>query len=302
MQTGMDCSIIRGVAEATRSEGASPCPLCHHTSIGAHLGAVRGPAARTQDGPSVRLPSPSHSRPGGLREAGCRSGLRLRLLWRIAEEGCSATTLRRRRDEWIEMGLMDALEGIALCAYDRIIGLELADVSVDGCITKAPCGGQKAGKSPVDRGKQGISSVLNDGGRQRDPSWGSQCPGQSSHDSPLLSPTLEAFADLPEQAQVHLDKAHDSKITRRLLEERGLVGVISEKGKNRAPLTAGLRWVVERTNSWHNAHKKLVWCTEREGRVIDFWISFSNVIIIVRRLIGQAWSRYRWEDRPVRCP
>ena len=65
--------------------------------------------------------------------------------WRIADEGCSATTLRRRRDEWIEMGLMDALEGIALAAYDRIIGLELADVCVDGCITKAPCGGQKAG-------------------------------------------------------------------------------------------------------------------------------------------------------------
>jgi hypothetical protein len=29
--------------------------------------------------------------------------------WRIAEEGCSATTLRRRRDEWIETGAMDAL-------------------------------------------------------------------------------------------------------------------------------------------------------------------------------------------------
>jgi IS5 family transposase len=122
------------------------------------------------------------------------------------------------------------------------------------------------------------------------------------HDSPLLSPTLEAFADLPEQASVHLDKAYDSKVTRRLLEERALVGVISEKGKNRAPLMVGLRWVVERTNSWHNAHKKLVWCTERKDRVIDFWIAFSNVIIIVRRLIRQAWSRYRWEDRPVRCP
>ena len=67
--------------------------------------------------------------------------------WRIAEEGCSATTLRRRRDEWIEMGLMEALEGMALAAYDRIIGLDLADVCVDGCITKAPCGGEKAGKA-----------------------------------------------------------------------------------------------------------------------------------------------------------
>ena len=53
--------------------------------------------------------------------------------------------------------------------------------------------------------------------------------------------------------------------------------------------------MVERTNSWSNAHKKLVWCTERRGRVIDFWMAFSNVIIIVRRLIREAWTRYRWE-------
>ena len=38
--------------------------------------------------------------------------------WRIADESCSATTLRRRRDEWIEAGLMDALEGMAREAYD----------------------------------------------------------------------------------------------------------------------------------------------------------------------------------------
>src|ERR671913_181156 len=218
---------------------------------------------------------------------------------RIAEEGCSATAIRDRRDEWIELGAMDELREIVLSAYDRFIGLELEEVSVDGCITKAPCGGEKAGKSPVDRGKQGIkrSTMVDANGIP----LGVLSAPANHHDSPLLGPTLEAFADLPEQASVHLDKAYDSKVTRRLLEERALVGVISEKG-NRAPLTAGLRWVVERTNSWHNAHKKLAWCTEREDRVIGFWISFSNVIIIVRRLIGQAWSHYRWEDRPVRCP
>jgi hypothetical protein len=36
---------------------------------------------------------------------------------------------------------------------------------------------------------------------------------------------------------------------------------------------------IERTNSWHNAHKKLVWSTERVGRVIDFWVAFSEVVI-----------------------
>jgi hypothetical protein len=113
--------------------------------------------------------------------------------------------------------------------------------------------------------------------------------------------TLEPLAELPDRASVHLNHAFDSKVTRRLLEERGLMGVISEKG-NRVPLTAGLRWVVERTNSWHNAHKRLVWCTERDGRVIDFWVAFSEVVIIVRRLIREGWMRYRWESRPSRRP
>jgi transposase len=71
--------------------------------------------------------------------------------WRIADETCSATTLRRRRDEWIEAGVMEQLRGLALAAYDRVLGLRLSDIAIDCCITKAPCGGEKAGKSPVDR-------------------------------------------------------------------------------------------------------------------------------------------------------
>ena len=60
---------------------------------------------------------------------------------------------------------------------------------------------------------------------------------------------------------------------------------------------------VERTNSsWQNAHKKLVRCTERNWRVIDFWIALSNVIIIVGRLLRRAWTNYRWEGRPSRRP
>ena len=102
---------------------------------------------------------------------------------RIAEEGCSATALRDRRDEWIELGLMEKLRGIALTAYDRLIGLELEDVAVDGCITKAPCGGEKAGKSPVDRGKQGIKrSTAVDG---RGIPIGSLSAPANRHDSPL---------------------------------------------------------------------------------------------------------------------
>jgi Transposase DDE domain/Putative transposase of IS4/5 family (DUF4096) len=222
---------------------------------------------------------------------------------RIADESCSATTLRRRRDEWITCGVMDNLRQIALEAYDKFIGLRLADVAVDCCITKAPCGGEMAGRSPVDRGKQGIkrSSAVDSEGIP----LGSVTAPANRHDSPLLSETLEPLEEflgsMPEQVSVHLDRGYDSEATRKRLGERRLEAVISEKGKP-APLQATKRWVVERTSSWHNAHKKLVWCTERRRRVIDFWIAFSEVVIIVRRLIRRGWTHYRWEGRPCRRP
>ena len=221
---------------------------------------------------------------------------------RIADGSCSATTLRRRRDEWISSGAMEKLRQMVLEAYDRMIGLELSEVAVDCCITTAPCGGQRAGRSPVDRGKQGIkrSTLVDANGIP----IGAMTAPANRHDSPLLGETLdtlEVIGSLPEQMSVYLDRGYDFKSTREKLKSRGLEPMISEKGKP-APLRATKRWVVERTNSWNNAHKKLVWCTEREGRVIDFWVAFSEVVIIVRRLIREGWVRYRWEGRPCRQP
>lgn len=135
---------------------------------------------------------------------------------RIADEQCSATTLRDRRDEWITCGVMEALREIAFEAYDRFIGLELADIAVDGCITKAPCGGEKAGKSPVDRGKQGTKrSTAVDA---RGIPLGTVTAPANRHDSPLLVPTLEhasaSVGGLPELANVHLDRGYDSFLIR----------------------------------------------------------------------------------------
>ena len=183
-----------------------------------------------------------------------------------------------------------------------MIGLGLHDVAVDGCITKAPAGGEKAGRSPVDRGKRGLkrSTAVDADGIP----LATISAAANRHDSPLLPETLEragALGFLLDGTSVHLDRGYDSRATREKLKARGLNPVVSEKGKP-APLAAAKRWVVERTNSWNNAHKKLVWCTERRGRVIDFWIAFSEVVIVVRRLIRRGWTHYRWEGRPRRRP
>jgi hypothetical protein len=102
---------------------------------------------------------------------------------------------------------MSELERVARDGYDRLIGLELDDLSLDGCLTKAPCGGEQAGRNAVDRG-----------------------------------------------------------------------------------------------NAWQNAHRKPMICTERRARVIEFWISLANAIIIVPRPIRRSWATYRWDTRPPRRP
>ncbi len=75
---------------------------------------------------------------------------------RIASPGCSDRTIRRRLKAWAALGIGEQVHALALRAYDQMIGLELCDVAVDGCITKAPCGGERAGPSPVDRRKGGL--------------------------------------------------------------------------------------------------------------------------------------------------
>jgi transposase len=164
---------------------------------------------------------------------------------RIADASCSATTLRRRRDEWIDAGVMERLRGMVLDAYDRMIGLDLSDVAVDCCISKAPCGGEKAGRSPVDRGKRGIkrSMVVDANGIP----LGAIAAPANRHDSPLLGETLdtmEALGELPERMSVHLDRGYDSGVTRERLWRRELVAEISEQGWP-APIAATKRWVVE---------------------------------------------------------
>lgn len=85
-----------------------------------------------------------------------------------ADQSCSATMMRTRRNEWIAAGVFAGLEQIVLETDDRVMGLDLANITVDGQITKAPCGGEVAGKSPIDRGKLGIKVVADDR-RTRDP-------------------------------------------------------------------------------------------------------------------------------------
>jgi transposase len=221
---------------------------------------------------------------------------------RIADHTCSATTLRRRRDEWISAGVAEQLRLAVLAAYDQLFGLELGHLAVDGCITKAPCGGQTAGPSPVDRRKQGLkrSVAIEAEGMPL-----AAVPAPANHrDDGLLAVTLDAIAvvgPLPAQPVVHLDAGYDYQPCRQVLAARAMTGEIAARGVP-APVQAGRRWVIERTHAWGNQYGKLRWCTERRQVVVQFWLALANAAIVCGRLVRRAWTCYRWEGRPRRRP
>jgi transposase len=102
----------------------------------------------------------------------CFRGLLIRLVtgasWvdieAILDHQVSDTTSRARRDEWIAAGIFERLRDEATAAFDRIIGLDLDNVAIDGSLHKAPYGGEATGPNPTDRGKCGWKwSVAADG-------------------------------------------------------------------------------------------------------------------------------------------
>ena len=201
----------------------------------------------------------------------------------------SETTLRRRRTEWVDAGVFDGLVDESLDGYDRIIGLDLSEVAVDGSQHKAPFGGEGTGPNPVDRGKRGWKwSIATD--RNGIP-IGWEVAGANRNDCVLLEPTLDAVDGrglIGEIGTFHLDRGYDNGVVRQLCAEIGLGDVIVAKrrrhgtGRVRLDVPLGMRWPVERTNSWLSNFGQLRRNTDRfiHQRLAQFALAIALIITI----------------------
>jgi len=256
-------------------------------------------------------PRPPDTHPLGchrprIPDRDCFHGILVRLVtgcsWDVAARltTASETTLRDRRTQWLAAGVFDKLLIEALAAYDRIIGLDLSEVAVDGSLHKAPGGGEGTGPNPTDRAKTGWKwSIATD--RAGIP-IGWTTDGANRNDSVLLKPTLQAVASrglLPDIETLHLDRGYDSPATITRCTELGLTDVVCAKkrrpgqAKTKKPLSLGMRWPVERTNSWFTNFGQLRRNTDRFIPQRLGQIALAVAIILTVKLI--KWAK-RWND------
>ena len=185
--------------------------------------------------------------------------------------GVGQATLRRRRDEWIAARVFEKLVNEAIAGYDRICGLDLSEGSVDGSLHKAPCGGEGTGPNPTDRGKLGWKwSIASDHGGIP---VGWAIDGANRHDIPLLAPTLDTVTTRGLDLDIdtlHLDRGYDADTVRTELAARNIADAVIARKRRRGdpkkagkPLRLGLRWAVERTNSWLSNYGQLRRNTDR---------------------------------------
>jgi transposase len=208
------------------------------------------------------------------------------------------TTLRNRCATWTDAGVFDAIVEEAICGYDRIIGLDLGEVAIDGSLHKAPCGGEGSGKSPVDRGKSGWKwSIATD-------RWGIPigwtADGANRNDIVLVAPTLDSVAGrglLGDVETLHLDRGYDFDRVRSDCTARGLTDVVCAKrrapgqAKQKVSVPLGLRWPVEQTNSWLSNFGQLRRSTDRRSVLRLAQLALAITLIITVKLV--KWAK-RW--------
>jgi transposase len=257
------------------------------------------------------LPEPIDEHPLGCHRARipdrvCFEGILIRLVtgcaWVDAEVllawAVSDTTLRARRDEWVAAGVFDRLADEAISAYDRIVGLDLAECAVDGSQHKAPTGGEGTGPNPVDRGRSGWKWSLSADRHGIPIGW--VAAGANRNDCILLAPTLATVTErglLLDIETLHLDRGYDNGVVRRHVAELGIADLVCARVRPAGTATTkktvplGMRWPIERTNSWLSNFGQLRRNTDRRTAHRLAQLALAIVLLLAAKLID--W-RNRW--------
>ena len=219
--------------------------------------------------------------------------LRTGCQWQHAPEKFgSGSTLHRRFQQWRRRGVFTRLWRLLLREYDAKRGILWLWQALDSAMTKAPLGGEATGKNPTDRAKSGTKRhIVTD---RRGAPLSLCVTGANRHDKRMALPVVDAITverpvPSPQHPQ-HLcgDKGYDFDDVREGFLERGYTVHIPPRGvepKRRGRKHKAKRWVVERTHSWLNRHRRLLVRWEKNDKNYVALVHFAFSIQLYRLIV-----------------
>ncbi|MCL4395733.1 MAG: IS5 family transposase [Chloroflexi bacterium] len=253
-------------------------------------------------------PEPALDRPGRpivpFRQVlgGIVYRLRTGCQWKaIPAEFGSGSTCHRRFQEWQASGLFEQVWADQVRAYDETRGIAWNWQILDSAIIPAPLGGEKTGKNPTDRAKlDSKRHVLVD---RRGVPLALTLSAANAPDYQWAEATLyhlvirRSWRDrLGDLVVRHFcaDKGYDYDSVHRVANRLGYRVHIAHRRRRGEPLPPPItgrrhperRWVIERTNSWHNRFRALKIRWEKNQRTTRHWCNSP-----VRSSLHDFWDR-----------
>jgi putative transposase len=202
---------------------------------------------------------------------------------------CPSSTAHDRFQEWVTAGVFHKMWEAGLMAYDDWKGIDWSWLSMDGCMTKAPLGGENTGKNPTDRAKKGVKrSLLVEA---EGIPVGVAVAGANRPDCKMVAETLGSIpiqrpAPTPAKPQgLCVDKGYIGDEVADLAEAFDFTLHIPAKGgeaqqHKRHARGKARRWVVERTHSWMNRFRGILirWSKKPANYMALLHMAFSFII------------------------
>jgi putative transposase len=227
--------------------------------------------------------------------------LRTGCQWKaIPREFGSGSTCHLRFQEWQRLGVFEKVWAAQVRAYDQKRGIGWDWQILDSAIIPAPLGGEKTGKNPTDRAKLGCKRHLLVDRRGVPLALilsGANIPDYQCAEAALTHLIIRRSwrNQRGELVLRHFcaDKGYDYEQVRQVAQRLGYqvhIGHRRRWGEPQPPPCPpsrrhpARRWVVERTNSWHNRFRALKIRWEKKPENYEALVHLACALITARFL------------------